>query len=133
MRYFLITFSIADRFSVGTITLESEGFFSHSTLLSEVRKQQPHVKGVIVMNIFEFADADDYKTYIGITNVEDKEEIYKRWYKSLQTYVLERMRLPPDVINDILISDEFLRARFNEGETVQVAVMKYFEGVNGNK
>jgi hypothetical protein len=67
MRYFLVTFSLSDKFSLGTICFEHDGFFSYNQLLLQVQKQHPYAKGIVVVNIHEFRNESDYKTYLGET------------------------------------------------------------------
>lgn len=63
MRYFLVTFNILNVQSIGSITVECEGFPSHFLLekmISELRETETKI---IVLSFFEFKTEEDFKDY----------------------------------------------------------------------
>lgn len=56
---------MSDKFSLGTVCFDHDGFFSYEELASIVRKQYPYIKGVVIVNIYEFADREDFLKYKG--------------------------------------------------------------------
>lgn len=67
MRYFLVSFTLNDRFSLGSIAFEHEGFFSHGEFLQMVIDnngvESLKITGVTIISIFEFSNKIDYDKY----------------------------------------------------------------------
>ncbi len=126
MRFFLITFSLVEKWSLGTLCLARENFFTHADLVLEVRKSNPYIRDIMIVNIYEFRDEEDYLIYISGTKISE-EERFQRWKKTVETHILEKMKLAPDIISSILTSEDFLRECFSNNMSAPVTVMNYFE------
>lgn len=126
MRYFLITFSLSEKFSLGSITLSSVGFFSYEYLLESIRKINSSVKSVVVVNIFEFKNEDDYNAYRGEDDMYS-EQRFQQWFNRLLVHTVEKMRLDPTVIDSFKTNQDFFRKEFESGNDVPKAIMNYFE------
>ena len=66
MRYFLISFSIEYEnipFGMGEAQLVSECFLNKKYLETELKKTHPDSKKIVIVNIYEFKNEEDYLTY----------------------------------------------------------------------
>jgi|GEM_PF-6215674 len=66
MRYFLIGFGIEYEnapIGMGEAQLQSECFLNKKHLENELRKTHPDAKRIVIMNIYEFKNEEDYKIY----------------------------------------------------------------------
>lgn len=89
MRYFLVTFSLSDKFSLGTVCFEHDGFFSYDHLMGLVKKTYPYIQSVVIVNIFEFKSEHDYTTYRGeIKMSELAEYVYQIKGYLMKTYMM---------------------------------------------
>jgi len=64
MRYFLVTFSIQDIASIGSILIEFENFPPQSYIQKEVNIIYKRNYTIIITSIFEFKNIDDYNSFI---------------------------------------------------------------------
>lgn len=71
MRYFLVSYECQKSFtdsSVGFVTIESDRFPSNVFMKSEIKRQggswYNRAQGVVIKNIFEFKNEQDYLDFI---------------------------------------------------------------------
>lgn len=63
MRYFLVSFTLTDKFSLGSISFAYNKFFSKEYLLEIIKENAPEVIDICIINIFEFQNQIDYENY----------------------------------------------------------------------
>lgn len=52
----------------GMVLVSGEDFPSYETILGEIKKSNPDITSVVIINIFEFKNKYDYLAYIGESN-----------------------------------------------------------------
>ena len=62
-RYFLVSFSLKEKLAFGNILLSCENFPSYNYLLKEINKIDNWINNVVILNIFEFKNKEDYNNY----------------------------------------------------------------------
>ncbi len=62
-RYFLISFNPSNKLAFGSISFESEGFFSYSEVLEHVKARIPDIVQIAIINIYEFSCKEDFDKY----------------------------------------------------------------------
>jgi hypothetical protein len=68
MRYFLISFSLKDTQSAGSLCFADDSFPSHISIEAAISKQRGITTKVIVHNFYEFKNAEDYNCYNAIAD-----------------------------------------------------------------
>ena len=66
MRYFLITFNLSGKKIIASLTFEIEKFPSHSYIEEIVNKNMGYQTSLVILNIFEFKNEEDYKNYLDL-------------------------------------------------------------------
>lgn len=63
MRYFLVSFTLIDKFSLGAISFSCDKFFNKEYVLEKIKEHAPEVNDICIINIYEFQNEIDYNNY----------------------------------------------------------------------